>query len=219
MYEIKNSKPVKETDRIRFRCTHCGACCRHAYGVVVVESMDIYYLSRYFGIEMSDFINQYTDQFLLDERTQYPIFTIKVTGNAQACIFLKGSRCTVQDSKPSTCRMYPFWVEVNSEETDNFSYHLSTEQPHPKGSVVWVKDWMRENFKEEHRAFLKEERRIMPIIGTLMHNAQKQGANIKEINMRILYFRYLVYDMDKPFFSQYTRNNAALISALKDLAG
>ncbi len=29
MWEIKNSKPVKENERIRFRCTRCAACCRH----------------------------------------------------------------------------------------------------------------------------------------------------------------------------------------------
>lgn len=217
MFELKNSRPVKETDRVRFRCTRCGECCRHAYGVVVVESLDIFCLSKHFGIETADFISQYTDQFILDEETQYPIFTLKVTGQNQACIFLKGSKCTVQENKPRTCRMYPFWVEVNSGEGSDFAYHFSTEQPHPRGSILRVKDWMKDNFSAGDRDYLKEEGRVIPQIAALIHSAVKVNVVIDEISRLILYFRYLAYDMDKPFFEQHIRNNRALIVALKRL--
>ena len=56
MYELKNSKQVELSDRVRFRCTRCGDCCRHVEGVVVVESLDAYNLAKHLGITISDFL-------------------------------------------------------------------------------------------------------------------------------------------------------------------
>ena len=42
MCEIKNSKEVKLSDRVRFRCKRCGECCRHVAQTVVIEPIDAY---------------------------------------------------------------------------------------------------------------------------------------------------------------------------------
>ena len=122
MLEIKDSKQVEENEHIRFRCMRCAACCRHVRGSVVIEGLDAYRLAQHLKMEVADFISQYADPFLLDEQLWYPIFSLRVKGNDDSCIFLKGSRCTVQDAKPRTCRLYPFWVEPN--EPDLFLPYL-----------------------------------------------------------------------------------------------
>ena len=150
MLEIKDSKQVEENEHIRFRCMRCATCCRHVRGSVVIEGLDAYRLAQHLKMEVADFISQYADPFLLDEQLWYPIFSLRVKGNDDSCIFLKGSRCTVQDAKPRTCRLYPFWVEPNEPDGTTFSYHICFEhRHHPKGSLVRVKDWMMSPFSKK----------------------------------------------------------------------
>lgn len=97
MYVLKNTKQVELSDRVRFRCTRCGECCRHVDGVVVIESLDAYNIAKSLGIMVSEFFIDYAEVHFLED-TEYPIFTLKATGKDNACIFLKGNRCTIQNS-------------------------------------------------------------------------------------------------------------------------
>ena len=47
MCEIKNSKEVKLSDRVRFRCKRCGECCRHVAQTVDIEPVDANNMSKY----------------------------------------------------------------------------------------------------------------------------------------------------------------------------
>lgn len=58
MYEIKNSKKVELTDRVRFRCIRCAECCRNVEGAVVVEVKDAYYLAKHLGITVAEFYDK-----------------------------------------------------------------------------------------------------------------------------------------------------------------
>ena len=216
MLEIKDSKQVEENEHIRFRCMRCAACCRHVRGSVVIEGLDAYRLAQHLKMEVADFISQYADPFLLDEQLWYPIFSLRVKGNDDSCIFLKGSRCTVQDAKPRTCRLYPFWVEPNEPDGTTFSYHICFEhRHHPKGSLVRVKDWMDENFGADERKALKEDFRSMHILAPLLHRTKACGVDDESIFKEALLYRYLYFSMDEPFLPQQQRNNRILIADLK----
>ena len=156
MYEIKNSKKVELTDRVRFRCIRCAECCRNVEGAVVVEVKDAYYLAKHLGITVAEFYDKYTRMFLLED-TGFPIFALETTGKDNACIFLSKKQCTVQNAKPRTCKMYPFWIYP--DDNGGFQYNFSTERRHhPKGSVVRVKDWMSDNLSEEDKAYQRNSR-------------------------------------------------------------
>lgn len=215
MYELKNSKQVELSDRVRFRCTRCGDCCRHVEGVVVVESLDAYKLAKHLGITISDFFTDYTEPYYLED-TQYPIFMLKTTGKDKSCIFLKGNRCTVQDVKPRTCRMYPFWIGPG-ETAEEFTYNFSTERRHhPKGSLVKVKDWMREHFLEEEKRFLIEDSKAMEKIAPLFNELRHSSYDKERLLRQILMLRYFNYETDKPFFEQHKQNNEDLLAILED---
>ena len=214
MYEIKNSKPVKENERVRYRCARCAECCRHVKGAVIVESWDAYRLALYLGMEMADFYLRYTDMFFLED-TDFPIFALNAVGREEACVFLDGSRCTVQNAKPRTCRLYPFWVAPDEPDCTTFTYHLSTERKHhPKGSIVRAKDWMKEHFWKEDQAFLKEEWQSVRVIAPLMREAARSGVKSEVIHKLLLYFRYFAFELGEPFLPQQHRNNCELIAVL-----
>lgn len=213
-YEIKNSKEVKLSEKVRFRCMRCGECCRHVAQTVVIEPLDAYNLAKFLQCGIEEFYDKYTDMFLFDEKTAFPVFALKTTGHTNACIFLNGNRCTVQETKPRTCRLYPFWVHPTE---DGFSYHYTTERSHhPRGSIVRVKDWMRENFSEEDQAVMWEDEKAIPRIAELLRQLQPfDDDTLKFVLSRMLYFRHFAFELEKPFLPQVTKNYGSLIASLK----
>ncbi len=209
MYEIKNSKQVELSDRVRFRCIRCGKCCHNVLGSVIIESLDGWRMAKHLGITVAEFYDKYTDLFFMED-VEFPIFALKTTGKENACIFLKGNRCTIQDAKPRTCKMYPFWIGPG-ETPEDFTYNLSTEQRHhPKGSLVKVKDWMRDNFTDEEKQFLAEDYKAMGEIAPLyniLHKALKDNDSLLRM---VTMWRYIFFETDEPFFPQFERNNRIL---------
>ena len=92
---------------IRFECQGSGNCCvsRGSYGFVYLSDIDLNRFSKYFKISIKKFKEKYcqiTDGFIhLSEKYE-------LKGN---CIFLKGKKCSVYNSRPTQCRTWPFWNE------------------------------------------------------------------------------------------------------------
>ena len=215
MYEIKNSKQVKLSDKVRFRCIRCGACCRNVEGAVVIEPKDGYYLAKHLGITVSEFYEKYARMFLLED-VEFPIFTLKVMGKDNSCIFLKGKRCSVQTAKPRTCKMYPFWIHPDNE--GGFVYNLSTEQTHhPKGSLIHVKDWMKDNLSEEDKEFLLADAEVMTEIASIYMPIRKIIKDDTPLIKKIIFYRHIFYETDRPFMAQYYENNKLLKQELENM--
>ena len=215
MYEIKNSKKVELTDRVRFRCIRCAECCRNVEGTVVIEVKDAYYLAKHLNITVTEFYEKYTRMFLLED-TGFPIFTLETTGKDNACIFLSKRRCSVQDAKPRTCKMYPFWI--CPDDNGGFQYNYSTERRHhPKGSLVRVKDWMKENLSDEDKEFLTEDTRSLTEIAPLFNILHKRLELRDAVMSKILMFRHFMYETDEPFYEQFCRNNRLLKRDLQNM--
>lgn len=216
MYEIKNSKELQLSDRVRFRCIRCAECCRNVEGSVAIEVKDAYELSKHLNITVPEFYEKYTRMFLLDTETGFPIFMLKTVGNDNACIFLSKKKCTVQDAKPRTCKMYPFWVYPDGD--GGFVYNYSTERTHhPKGSIVRVKDWMRTYLSEEDKKYLTEEAKAIAEVAPLYRKLYKRLDYRELLLNKILMIRHFMYETDKPFYEQFCRNNRILKNELKNM--
>lgn len=112
--------------------------------------------------------------------------------------------------------MYPFWIGPG-ESAENFTYNFSTERRHhPKGSLVKVKDWMREHFLEDGKKFLIEDakamEKIVPAFNVLRHSSYNKDRLLRQILM----FRYFNFETDQPFFEQHEQNNKDLLTILED---
>lgn len=215
MYEIKNSKEVAPTDRVRFRCIRCAECCRNVEGTVVIEVKDAYYLAKHLGITVVEFYDKYTRMFLLEE-TGFPIFALKAVGKDNACIFLSKKRCNVQEAKPFTCKMYPFWI--CPDDNGGFKYNFCFERRHhPKGSIVRVKDWMSANLSDEDKEYLNEDTKSLKEIAPMFNTLYKRLDCRDRVISKILLIRHFMYETDKPFYEQFCRNNRLLKKELKNL--
>lgn len=221
--ELINGLParlVKPGDKVCFRCTRCGDCCRHNKNAVMLESLDAFRLARFFRengnprFELDELHGRFTEMMPLDE-SGFPIALLKTVGPDDACVFYKDGLCSVQEVKPRTCRLYPF--SVGPGRSGDFSFYLCEERPHHlTGGTVCVGDWMRENFSEEERCYQALEWEFVAVIGRLMKHIQSLNR-LRAIMPKLLYYRFWNFDLEKPFIPQFIQNNRALIDALQNL--
>lgn len=110
--------------------------------------------------------------------------------------------------------MYPFWI--CPDDNGGFQYNFSTERKHhPKGSLVRVKDWMRDNLSEEDKEFLLEDTRSIKEIAPLFNILQKCLKDKDRLLEKVLFYRHFLYETDEPFMHQFKRNNRVLNDELK----
>lgn len=82
-------------------CTSCANCCRVA--TTQINERDIERLSKYLGVTISAFVQQYT----VDTEDEGRVLRRTETG----CVFLNGNLCSVYDARPGTCHLFPHLVK------------------------------------------------------------------------------------------------------------
>ena len=213
-HEQKYAVRVTPSDKIRFRCTLCGACCRNVKETVPVDCKDAFYLTKHLrdlGMDIycvDQFLEQYAEPALLDD-CGFFVYFLKSVGEDNACIFLKDNRCSVQEAKPLACRLYPFMVDPNG--SGSFSYLYSTERPHHFcGPVVETRSWMKKHFSQESRTFMQAEYTQAGPIAALLRRIPEHRKTEAVLHFHRL--RYSELDLDKPFLEQYQRNQMKLLA-------
>ncbi len=217
---LSTTHRVSLHDRIPFRCTCCGECCRHVRQSVPVESLDAFRLTRLLRerdeeiLCMDDFVERYTELALLDE-CGYFMLMLKVAGADDACIFLKENRCAVHAAKPRTCRLYPFVAGIGDDGRPE--YLVSREKTHHfKGPAVHVKTWMKRRFTEEDQTFLRMDLGSALDIARLMRRVPE--THRQQAMFLFWRYKYSDFNLDQPFLDQYTNNLLKLKAALSLLA-
>jgi hypothetical protein len=84
-------------------CIACANCCRVA--TTQLNRRDIERLARYLGLKVAQFRSQYTVE------TEEEGVILKRTDSG--CIFLDGTHCSVYESRPDTCQLFPHLTKGN----------------------------------------------------------------------------------------------------------
>ncbi len=215
-----NAKLVRPKERFHFECSRCGDCCRHVENAIMLESLDVFRLALLFRNSgapiqtIEEILDQYTTPMPLNE-TGFPVFLLNTVGTEKKCIFLQDNRCSIQQAKPRTCRMYPFTAGPGEDGKD-FIYYLCREKPHHFiGGQIIVKDWMWENFGTEDREYIKAEYQSAVERGKLLRRIREEDR--KQVLFFVMIYRYYEFDLDSPFLPQYYRNTERLKQALRKL--
>ena len=202
---VINAVPVKTSDHLPFKCTRCSACCRHVRQSIPLECLDIFRMTKFF---------RYAEPALLDE-CGFFVFMLKVQGQDDACVFLQGNKCLVQDVKPRTCRLYPF--VASPAENGGFEYLVSREHPHHfNGPQISVKRWIKHFFSAEEKVALYMDYQSVPEIARWLRRIPEENKN-RAISL-FLWYRYSAYDLERPFLKQFPSNMKRLQMALRALA-
>ncbi len=216
MEKMKDIRSVGKREKIPFKCTACGACCKNVRDSIMLEPLDAYRLIRHFREEKApvspeDILSEYADLKLLSRG--YWVYVLKTINNSGICVFLKDDKCGLYVNRPRTCRIYPFTVETY-ENSPEFKWFLCTEQAHHfRGPQITPQEWQRCFLSKEEIDFLKEEAKVLPSLGRIIR--QIPDSMIDRAEAFALSFTYLAYDFDKPFLPQYKENMALLMGYLK----
>ncbi len=142
------------------------------------------------------------------------VYMLKTTGPDDACIFLQDNRCTIQQAKPTACRLYPFVAEPTPDGGCKFL--LSMERSHHfKGGQVQAGRWMKKYFSPEDREFMRIDMGSAPVIALLMRKVP--ASEQKRAIMQYLWYRFSDFDLDRPLVEQYRQNTIKLVAALKEM--
>ncbi len=218
-FQLPNTRQVSSSEQVTFHCKHCGACCRHLRESVPLNTMDAYRMAKYLRGRgehitcLDEIFTRYAEPVLLD-KSGYTVYMLKTAGPDDACIFLKDNRCTIQQAKPTACRLYPFVTEPKPD--GGWKYLLSMEQGHHfKGGQVQTGRWMKKYFSPEDREFMRIDMGSAPMIVLLMRNVPE--VEQKRALILYLWHRFSDFDLDRPLMEQYRQNTLKLIAALKNM--
>lgn len=204
--------PVRPKDWFEFQCRRCGNCCRNLEDQLMLEPLDAYNLARYLREQclvrsIHDVYERYVHADLLEGRL--PIYLMNTVGDDHACVLLQDGRCSVYESRPYVCRIYPLSVRPG-QRGKPFEYYRCVDQhaTHFSNGRMLVKDWLHGNFAKESREFWAAEGSALLTLGCLLNKLD--ASELQASLFQILHYRYFSYDLDEPFLPQYRSNMAAL---------
>jgi Fe-S-cluster containining protein len=103
-------KILEENSEFEFTCySDCKKCCEKS--VVELSPHDIVLLCKQTSLTTTEFHKMYTE-FIFHPQKGIPICVLKTD---PLCKFHDGQKCTVYDSRPFDCRLYPLDVEFSRE--------------------------------------------------------------------------------------------------------
>lgn len=220
---LRHLKPIQPDDTFSFSCSQCADCCTKVKESVAFETIDFFKLSRYLKNtgaavwSIEGIMNEYVTIVPLTD-FWYPMFFINTVEPSDTCIFLKDKKCSIHNAKPRTCRMYPLTIDPSKD--GEYKHYIITERKHHfTGQGISVTKWMTANIDSEDREFTAFEFEVAPVIGYLLKKINAAGTDIDHALTHLLYFKYLNFDVDKPFMAQYSRNMESLIEVLGKMTG
>lgn len=222
--DLRRFRYLRPDETFHYACVGCGDCCRNVEHGVMLEPFDLFriaYCLRQNGETISgidDVLLAYAELRTLGD-VSYPVFMLKTRGSDKACLFLKDGRCSIHKDKPRACRLYPLGAWPNAG-MDGFDYVLVSERPrHLCGPAIRAGEWMEENFQEEERRTVLSDAKSTMELVPLLHTLKRMVSDWEEILRPLILFRYLSYDLDKPFLPQFIRNAEQLKQILTGMAG
>lgn len=93
---------------LRFECTRCSVCCRHAPGYVFLTEEDLENISKAKNASRPEVLEKYCRRVSLGIADR---ISLKEKSNFD-CIFWSESGCEIYEDRPLQCRSYPFWAAI-----------------------------------------------------------------------------------------------------------
>ncbi|MDY6792748.1 MAG: YkgJ family cysteine cluster protein [Thermodesulfobacteriota bacterium] len=187
--------PISLDDPFTFSCSAevpCfNECCRDLNQFLT--PYDILCLKNYLDMTSGAFLERYTTRHTGPE-SGLPVIALK-PGDALKCPFVTESGCSVYDSRPSSCRMYPLARAVSrSRETSQITEHFALlKEPHCRGfeqeNTQTVRQWITD---QKLAGYNEMNDRLMEIIS--LKNLTLPGPlDMKSSHL----FHLALYDLDR----------------------
>lgn len=146
-------KEVFYKDGLNFACARCSFCCGHSPGFVYLSKRDLYALTTFFKMSVTDFVNKYCRWADYYYGTQ--VIALKEQKNYDCILWNKG--CSAYSARPIQCSTWPFWSWMI---TDRQTWdECAKECPGMNKGRLWTFEEIEENRKQydANKPLYKEE--------------------------------------------------------------
>ena len=212
--------PLGSKDHFRFRCTKCGRCCKNRVDILL-SPFDLCRLARTLRVSLPEVLRDYGDLYI-GETSKVPLVALKMQKENGRCPFLREDNCcSVQQSKPSVCALYPLGRAASREEPGKVEilYFLQPTACGARDEVHTLEGWIKHFHLEESEEWFSVWQDIVVqlsehIYRVLPEMSEKSGEEMLIYIAKIMYLRY---DPEQPLIPQVKENLAFVIKITDDV--
>lgn len=176
-------------DTFRFKCHQkidCfNSCCRDV--TILLNPLDVVRLRKKLGITSTDFIETYT-HLLLSRQSGLPALALKMSPDEKKqCQFVGKDGCSVYDSRPYSCRLYP----LDTDQGVEYTFAVDQIKCHGLGES---EEWTVERWRNEQGLYDYDD--IDHNLKDVMHADLLWEEKIVDQRMQDM-FLMAIYDVDR----------------------
>ena len=214
---VQNNQ-LKKSDTFRFRCRKCGQSCKNREDIIL-NPYDLYRAAKALNMKHEDFIEKYCEVYI-GPSSKLPLIRLMPVGTEKICPLLKDNHCSVHQSKPTVCALFPLGRSVDVQ-TDKKSiiYFYNGATCGKKSDKHTVAEWLKSFGLEKSEEFFIEWADFSGEIAIKIHDFKKKVSE-KTMNAtyRAVYiYLYLKYDEGKDFMDAFRENCKNCIDMLKEV--
>lgn len=206
-------------ESFKFRCVACGRCCYHRTDILL-NPKDVYNISKELGQTPQEMIEQYCESYI-GEDSRMPIVRLKPRGSVQRCPLLKNHKCSVHNSKPVVCAMYPIGRCINMGESGYFStediqYIFQNPGCGDEGESHTVREWLESFGIPVVDEFFISWQKVVMELCMIFRRAEKMLSHdtMEKVWSSAYVALYLHYDMTTDFMLQFEENSQKLLDLM-----
>lgn len=208
----------------KFHCTMCGKCCIKREDILL-NPRDMYNLAKELGMTPHEVLNTYCETYIGGD-SRLPVVRLKPRGEIRRCPLLKDRKCSVHNSKPTVCALFPIGRGIAGEKGNIHSLtvkdirHFFSEPGCGDDSETHtVREWLGEfGLSPEDEFFIKWQKCLFELSMCFCRLEKKLGADMGPIWSLTGSILYLMYDMEKPFEPQFSAHLGELHKLISELA-
>lgn len=234
---------IDRNSSFKYNCSCCGDCCRNREGsnAILLSTQDIFYLAKGLNMKIKDFIQKHTEYsvggssgltvvYLKNEATYTPLPFAKMIPTGSKCTFLEYKEgkyvCSVQDFKPSVCRIFPLGRISSSEKKTDLTYFLQTvgcqkNKKESEAKTYSLEEWIP-NLERNEREFKKHSEFLQECFGIIDFRAVYDSKKISEVYKNFLFismleFWYGAFDTSIGYLEQFDSVKEKFFEIIKNL--
>ena len=207
--EISDGNRYSSNDMVKISCNDCKGCssCCHDMGdSIILDPYDIYVLQKALNRSFESLLNKEISLRVVDYLITPHITMIP---GRNCCAFLSDTgRCTIHDSRPGYCRLFPLG---RIYENDSFSYfHQTQECTYENKSKIKIKKWLGISNLASYEQYILHYHNLTHKM-VEAYGLDENEATAKSVNMLWLNTMFVnPYDIDASFYDQYYERTSKL---------
>ena len=204
---------LKPSDTFEFECSMCGSCCRNRSEPIVITGADLFRIAKAQNMEVEEALWKYTRGYL-GEESHLPVAVLAERDDG-SCKLLRKGKCTVHNSKPAVCAIFPLGRFYDSR-VGGFRYFTQGGCSRGKlnGKTWTLEEWLTEFSIRESESMTAAWNTLLAVVAQETRKMKKTAIS-EGMFKTLLFLLYINYDISRPYPEQVEENKALAVDIFK----